>query len=83
MSNFEQLHPDVYAMNAYEIKVRRYRNTTAAGRILEAWDMDDYGVWHDVTLREQERQRAERELQDAKRELRRLCTADEEEYDYE
>ena len=81
---FQELHPDVYAMNAYEIRVRRYRDTTMSGRIIEAWDMDDDGVWHDVTLREQTIQQAELELAKAKRDLRRACKGDDDdmEVDY-
>lgn len=82
---FQELHPDVYNMNRYEIKVRKYRYTTVSGRIMEAWDMDENGVWHDVTLREQAIQQAELELVKSKRELKKLTKGvddDEQEQDY-
>lgn len=69
---FEELHPDIAGMNRYEINVRTYRYTTTSGRIIEAWDMDENGVWHDVTLREQLLQQAEEELAKSKKELKRL-----------
>lgn len=68
---FEQTHPDVakrYGIN----NLKTYRSLTEGGRILEAWDKDDEGVWRDVTLREQEKQKAEWELAKAARELARL-----------
>jgi hypothetical protein len=75
---FEELHPDVAAMNKYEITVRRYINTTITGRITEAWELRDDGKWHDVTLREQTIQRAEWEVEAANRELRRMTGAKDE-----
>lgn len=65
---FEQAHRDVIKLEVYE-QMKTYRQLSVSGRIIEAWDRDDDGVWHDVTLREQEIEKARRELEKAKREL--------------
>lgn len=67
---FEQSHPDVVKHARYD-KMKTYRSLTEGGRILEAWDRDENGEWHDVTLREQEIQQAEWDLAKAQRELRK------------
>jgi hypothetical protein len=61
---FEELHPDVIK---HLPTVKQYRNYTLTGRVIEAWDKDNDGVWHDVTLREQAIEQAKRELAMAKR----------------
>lgn len=67
---FEKLHGDITKHARYD-KMKTYRSISESGRILEAWDRDENGEWHDVTLREQEIQRAEWELAKAQRELRK------------
>lgn len=68
---FEQTHPDVVALPTYN-KMKRYRQYSITGRVIEAWERDDNGTWHDVTLREQAIEQAQRELAAARREHRRL-----------
>jgi hypothetical protein len=68
---FEQTHPDVVALPTYN-QMRRYRQNSITGRVIEAWERDDDGVWHDVTLREQAIEQAQRELAAARREHRRV-----------
>ena len=69
MSNFEQLHPDVIEVLP---SCKRYVQYSISGAVIEAWEKDDNGMWHDVTLREQEIERAKRELKAAMRELNRV-----------
>lgn len=66
---FEQKHKDVCEVLP---TVKTYKQLTQSGRIVEAWEQDEQGVMRDVTLREQERQRAEYELAQAKRTLAKL-----------
>jgi hypothetical protein len=68
---FEQAHPDVVALPTYS-QMKRYRYNSITGRVIEAWERDDDGVWHDVTLREQCIEAAKRELAAAKREHRKI-----------
>lgn len=67
---FEEVHKDVTKHARYD-KMKTYRSISEHGRILEAWDRDENGEWHDVTLREQEIQQAELDLAKAQRELRK------------
>jgi hypothetical protein len=78
---FAELHPDIARMNAYETNVRSYKNLDIKGRIIEAWELDEAGVWHDVTLREQLIQQAELELVKAKRELKKITGGKDDEQD--
>ena len=66
---FETIHKDVLKVCP---NLKQYRSLDERGRVLEAWDKNDDGVYKDVTLREQERQRADEELVKAKRELNKL-----------
>lgn len=66
MSKFEQLHPDI--LNHLG-SCRSYKQLSTTGNVLEAWEKRDDGKWYDVTLREQEKQRLEREIKQAQREL--------------
>lgn len=61
---FEELHADVLKADP---NCKSYRNLSITGRVIEAWDKDANGVWHDVTLREQAIEQAKRELAMAKR----------------
>lgn len=61
---FEELHADVLRIQP---DAKSYRNLSITGRVIEAWDKDENGVWHDVTLREQAIEQAKRELAMAKR----------------
>lgn len=70
---FEQKHPDIVALYSYD-KLNTFRSITSTGRIIEAWDKDENGVWHDVTLREQAIEQAKRELEQAKREYKKMET---------
>ena len=68
---FEQQHRDITLRYNYD-EIKTYWSLDEKGRILEAWSRDEEGVWHDVTLREQEKQKAEWELAKAQRELKKL-----------
>lgn len=45
---------------------KRYVNRTITGRIIESYELQEDG-WHDTTLRDQEIERLEREIANAKR----------------
>ena len=64
MSTFEQQHPDICKLLP---DCKRYVNRTITGRIIEWYERDENGEWHDYTLREQEREKLEREIEQAKR----------------
>lgn len=65
MRKFEQLHADV--LEALPT-CKSYKNLTQSGLIVEAYEKNN-DTWRDVTLREQEKQRLEREIRQANREL--------------
>ena len=74
MEQFEITHKDVIeALPTLE----SYKSFSITGRVIEAYEKRSEGKWHDVTLREQERQRAELELAKAKRTLAALEGDDE------
>lgn len=66
---FEQLHGDVLEV-APDIKT--YKSLSNTGLVQEAWEKRDDGKWYDVTLREQELQKAEMAVKKAKKELAKL-----------
>ena len=74
MEQFEITHKDV--IEALPTG-QSYKSFSTTGRVTEAYEKRDDGKWHDVTLREQERQRAEFELAKAKRTLAALEEEDE------
>lgn len=50
--------------------IKSYRSYSDKDRLIEAWEKDpETGEWRDVTLREQEKERLERELAKCRRVL--------------
>ena len=69
---FEQKHPDVVQLDCYD-QLLTYKALSESGRIEEAWERaDNQSPWRDVTLREQELEKARIELAKAKREVDKL-----------
>lgn len=66
---FEQQHRDV--LEALP-DLKFYKSLSITGRVIEAWEKREDGKWHDVTLREQELQRAQEEVKRLKRKLAEL-----------
>ena len=66
---FEQLHGDVLEV-APDIKT--YKSLSNTGLVQEAWEKRDDGKWYDVTLREQELQKAALAVKKANKELAKL-----------
>lgn len=69
MDKFAQQHPDIVKLLP---TCQSYKQFALSGRIIEAWEKDDKGVWHDVTLREQELERAKLELKRALKEVAKM-----------
>lgn len=65
MNRFEDLHADVLEQLP---TCTRYINRSITGRVIESWEYKD-GAWHDVTLRDQELERLEREIKRCERVL--------------
>lgn len=69
---FEQKHPDVTKLYNYK-DILTYTLLSESGRILESWEREDnQSPWRDVTLREQELEKARIELAKAKKEVEKL-----------
>lgn len=60
MERFEELHPDIVALDSYK-DMKTYKHVDERNNIVEAWDRDESGMWKNTTFLHQELQRLERE----------------------
>lgn len=63
---FFEKYPDIYP------DVTRYEHFDQKGKIIESWERDDNGRMHDVTKRDQLREKLIAEQEAARREIKRL-----------
>lgn len=69
MSKFEQKHGDIVELLP---TCRSYKQFSISGRIIEAWEKNENDEWVDVTLREQEIERAKLEIKKALKEIEKM-----------